>query len=131
MPCRSCDEQEPGTELEMTSTGFDFDDPALESSVRAGLDAVEALLRESVKSDYPFVTETSAHLLAAGGKRFRPLVVLLASQFGDSAAPGVVPAAVVVELTHLATLYHDDVMDEAQLRRGAPSANSRWGNTVA
>src|SRR5438067_2450236 len=115
----------------MSSAGFDFDDPALESSIRVGLDAVEALLRDSVKSDYPFVTETSAHLLAAGGKRFRPLVVLLAAQFGDASAPGVVPAAVVVELTHLATLYHDDVMDEALLRRGAPSANSRWGNTVA
>jgi heptaprenyl diphosphate synthase len=84
-----------------------------------------------VKSDYPFVTETSQHLVAAGGKRFRPLVVLLAAQFGDPAAPGVVPSAVVVELTHLATLYHDDVMDEALLRRGAASANSRWGNTVA
>jgi heptaprenyl diphosphate synthase len=115
----------------MSTAGFDFDDPALESAVRVGLDAVEALLRESVKSDYPFVTETSAHLLAAGGKRFRPLVVLLAAQFGDASAPGVVPSAVVVELTHLATLYHDDVMDEALLRRGAPSANSRWGNTVA
>jgi heptaprenyl diphosphate synthase len=56
---------------------------------------------------------------------------LLAAQFGDPAAPGVVPAAVVVELTHLATLYHDDVMDEALMRRGADSANSRWGNTVA
>ena len=115
----------------MSTAGFDFDDPVLESAVRAGLDAVEALLRESVKSDYPFVTETSAHLLAAGGKRFRPLLVLLAAQFGDASAPGVVPAAVVVELTHLATLYHDDVMDEALLRRGASSANSRWGNTVA
>jgi heptaprenyl diphosphate synthase len=115
----------------MSTTGFDFDDPALEETIRAGLDAVEALLRDSVKSDYPFVTETSQHLLAAGGKRFRPLVVLLAAQFGDASAPGVVPAAVVVELTHLATLYHDDVMDEALLRRGAPSANSRWGNTVA
>jgi len=89
------------------------------------------MLREAVKSEYPFVTETSQHLLAAGGKRFRPLVVLLAAQFGDAAAPGVVPAGVVVELTHLATLYHDDVMDEALLRRGADSANSRWGNTVA
>jgi heptaprenyl diphosphate synthase len=109
----------------------DFADPALEADVRAGLDTVEAMLRESVKSDYPFVTETSQHLVSAGGKRFRPLVVLLAAQFGDPAAPGVVPAAVVVELTHLATLYHDDVMDEALMRRGADSANSRWGNTVA
>ena len=113
------------------TAGVDFSDPALDAAVRTGLDAVETMLRASVKSDYPFVTETSQHLVAAGGKRFRPLVVLLASQFGDPAAPGVVPSAVVVELTHLATLYHDDVMDEALLRRGAVSANSRWGNTVA
>src|SRR5947199_3375684 len=115
----------------MTTAGLDFVDPGLEAAVRTGLDATESLLRDSVKSDYPFVTETSQHLVAAGGKRFRPLVVLLAAQFGEPAAPGVVPAAVVVELTHLATLYHDDVMDEAELRRGAVSANSRWGNTVA
>jgi heptaprenyl diphosphate synthase len=108
-----------------------FGSPVLEREIRAGLVAVEATLRESVKSDYPFVTETSRHLVEAGGKRFRPLLVLLAAQFADPGAPGVVPAAVVVELTHLATLYHDDVMDEAELRRGAVSANSRWGNTVA
>lgn len=106
-------------------------DPVLEAPLREGLEAVEVLLRESVKSADAFVSEAAAHLLAAGGKRFRPLVTLLASQFGDPAAPGVVPAAVVVELTHLATLYHDDVMDEALLRRGADSANTRWGNTVA
>jgi len=115
----------------MNVGGIDFEDAALEATVRTGLDSVEALLRDSVKSDYPFVTETSQHLVAAGGKRFRPLVVLLAAQFGDPAAAGIVPAGVVVELTHLATLYHDDVMDEADLRRGAVSANSRWGNTVA
>src|SRR3954451_15745413 len=113
------------------ATGVDFSDPELETAVRSGLDAVESMLRSSVKSDYPFVTETSQHLVAAGGKRFRPLLVLLAAHFGDPAAAGVVPSAVVVELTHLATLYHDDVMDEAVLRRGAVSANSRWGNTVA
>ncbi|HSF26447.1 MAG TPA: polyprenyl synthetase family protein [Actinomycetes bacterium] len=106
-------------------------DPVLEASLRARLAEVESLLRASVTSDYPFVTETSRHLVDAGGKRFRPLLVLLAAQFGDPDAPGVLPAAVVVELTHLATLYHDDVMDEAALRRGAPSANSRWDNTVA
>jgi heptaprenyl diphosphate synthase len=111
--------------------GLPFASPELEREVRAGLVAVEAMLRESVKSDYPFVTETSRHLVEAGGKRFRPLLVLLAAQLADPGAPGVVPAAVVVELTHLATLYHDDVMDEAELRRGAVSANSRWGNTVA
>jgi heptaprenyl diphosphate synthase len=115
----------------MKSPSFEFDDAELEATIRTGLDAVESMLRAAVKSDYPFVTETSQHLVSAGGKRFRPLVVLLAAQFGDPTAPGVVPAAVVVELTHLATLYHDDVMDEAALRRGAESANTRWGNTVA
>lgn len=106
-------------------------DAALESAIREGLEQVEALMRETTKSDYPFVTETSRHLVDAGGKRFRALLTLLAAQFGDRHASGVVPAAVVVELTHLATLYHDDVMDEAPLRRGAQSANSRWGNSVA
>lgn len=108
-----------------------FDDPVLEATIRTGLDAVEGMLRDSVKSTYPFVTETSRYLMEAGGKRFRPLLVLLAAQFGDPTAPGVVPAAVAIELTHLSTLYHDDVMDEAPLRRGTPSANARWGNTVA
>jgi len=109
-------------------------DPELEASVRKGLDGVEDLLRASVVSDYPFVTETSRHLVEAGGKRFRPLVVLLAAHAGagaDPQAPGVVPAAVAIELTHLSTLYHDDVIDEASLRRGAPTVNRRWGNTVA
>jgi heptaprenyl diphosphate synthase len=106
-------------------------DPALEHALRAGLAQVEAALHDAVKSDYPFVTEASRHLVDAGGKRSRPLLVLLAAQLGDPAAPGVVPAAVVVELTHLATLYHDDVMDEADLRRGAASANARWDNSVA
>src|SRR6478736_391920 len=99
--------------------------------MRTSLAAVEDRLREAVKSDDPFVSEASRHLVEAGGKRFRPMVVLMAAQFGNPDAVGVVPAAVVVELTHLATLYHDDVMDEAPLRRGAPSANARWDNTVA
>ena len=106
-------------------------DPALEEALRTGLAQVEAALNEAVKSDYPFVTEASRHLVDAGGKRSRPLLVLLAAQLGDPAAPGVVPAAVVVELTHLATLYHDDVLDVADLRRGAASANARWDNSVA
>jgi geranylgeranyl pyrophosphate synthase len=105
--------------------------PQLEDDLRQGLESVEKLLRESTRSDYPFVTEASRHLVQAGGKRFRPLLVLLAAQLGDPHATGVVPSAVVVELTHLATLYHDDVMDEAALRRGAASANARWDNTVA
>jgi len=110
---------------------FSAADPQLEARVSQSLDRVEAQLMTAVDSEYPFVTETSRHLVVAGGKRFRPILTLLAAEFGDPDAPGVVPAAVVVELTHLATLYHDDVMDEATMRRGAESANSRWDNTVA
>ena len=119
----------------MTATSLPFGatdlDPVLAAGLELGLDAVEAHLRESVKSDYPFVTEASRHLVDAGGKRFRPLLVLLAAHLGDATAPEVIDAAVVVELTHLATLYHDDVMDEAPRRRGTQSANARWDNTVA
>lgn len=104
---------------------------SLEADLIVGLAAVEDRLRAEIASDYELADITARHLVEAGGKRFRPLLVLLASQFGDPEADGVVPAAVVVELTHLATLYHDDVMDEAPVRRGAQSANSRWGNTVA
>ncbi|AQU67079.1 polyprenyl synthetase family protein [Streptomyces niveus] len=111
--------------------GLSVRDPALEADVLNGLSAVEAGLLEATKSEVPFITEAAQHLVRAGGKRFRPLVVMLAAQFGDPYAPGIVPAAVVVELTHLATLYHDDVMDEADVRRGVDSANSRWGNSVA
>ncbi|GAA1357097.1 polyprenyl synthetase family protein [Streptomyces beijiangensis] len=113
------------------SFGLSVRDQALEADVQAGLTAVEAGLLEATKSEVPFITESAQHLLRAGGKRFRPLLVMLASQFGDPYAPGVVPSAVVVELTHLATLYHDDVMDEADVRRGVASANSRWGNSLA
>ena len=109
----------------MNELGLGRIDERLASALTSRLDDVEVLLRDSLESDFPFVTSASRHLVDAGGKRFRPLLVLLAAQFGDSAAPGVVPSAAVVELTHLATLYHDDVMDEAQLRRGAPSANAR------
>src|SRR3954466_463123 len=108
-----------------------FSGPGREKTIRAGLADVERVLRESVHSEYPFVDKASRHLLDAGGKRFRPLIVLLASHFGDPASSAVVPAAVAIELTHLSTLYHDDVMDEAPRRRGAPSANARWNNTIA
>jgi heptaprenyl diphosphate synthase len=84
-----------------------------------------------VVSEAPFVTEAARHLLRAGGKRFRPLLVLLAAEAADPEPEEVLTAACVVELTHLASLYHDDVMDEAMLRRGAESANARWDNHVA
>ncbi|MCX4780369.1 polyprenyl synthetase family protein [Streptomyces sp. NBC_01264] len=111
--------------------GLSVRDQALETDVQAGLAAVEAGLLEATKSEVPFITEAAQHLVRAGGKRFRPLLVMLASRFGDPYAPGIVPSAVVVELTHLATLYHDDVMDEADVRRGVESSNARWGNSVA
>jgi heptaprenyl diphosphate synthase len=111
--------------------GLSVRDQALEADVQVGLTAVEEGLLEATKSGVPFITEAAQHLVRAGGKRFRPLLVMLAAQFGDPYAPGIVPSAVVVELTHLATLYHDDVMDEAEVRRGVDSANTRWGNSVA
>ena len=111
--------------------GVEFADPVLEQSVRDGLDAVETSLRAAVRSDDEFVAIAARYLVDAGGKRFRPLVSMLAAHFGDATRPEIVPSAVVCEITHLATLYHDDVMDEASVRRGAESANARWDNTVA
>ena len=105
--------------------------PAIDASVSATLETVEESLRANVTSADPLVAEAARHLTDAGGKRFRPLLVALGAQFGDPGAEEIVRAANVVELTHLATLYHDDVMDEAVVRRGAPSANARWGNSVA
>jgi heptaprenyl diphosphate synthase len=110
---------------------FDSVDAELEERIRSGLERVEERLARSVDSDVAFLDEAARYLLEAGGKRFRPLLTLLAAEFGDSSRDEVVSAAVVVELTHLATLYHDDVMDEAAFRRGSPSANARWTNSVA
>ncbi len=104
---------------------------ALAERVGARMERVEALLRTAVAHSDRLADSTSRHLVEAGGKRVRPLLVLLAGELGDGAAPEVVEAAVVVELTHLATLYHDDVMDSAPLRRGAPAAQQVWGNNVA
>ncbi|AWB93508.1 polyprenyl synthetase family protein [Aeromicrobium chenweiae] len=115
----------------MSTLGVSFTDTALEARVLAGVEEVERQLAAAVDSPDRLVAEAATHLLNAGGKRFRPLLVMLAAEFGDPVAADVARSAVVVELTHLATLYHDDVMDEADVRRGAPSANSRWGNSVA
>ena len=113
------------------SVGLTLADPELERSVAVILRDVELVLIDSVRSANPLVTEAARHLVDAGGKRIRPMLVGLAAQFGDPTGREVVTAGAVVELTHLATLYHDDVMDEAPVRRGAPSANSRWGNALA
>jgi heptaprenyl diphosphate synthase len=111
--------------------GIEAIDPGFAVSIRAGLNQVETALRTAVADADPLVAQAAKHLVEAGGKRFRPLVVLLAANFGNPEASAVVQSAVVAELTHLATLYHDDVMDEAPVRRGAPSANARWTNTIA
>ena len=109
----------------------DFSDPALAADIADGLICVEKVLAEAAQTEEALLTEASRHLIDAGGKRFRATLVLLAAHFGDPHDERIVPAAAAIELTHLATLFHDDVMDEAAIRRGLPSANSRWSNTIA
>ena len=108
-----------------------FPEPALDDAVRAGLARVERRLLDAVGQADRLAHDASRHLVLAGGKRVRPMLTLIAGHLGDATRPEILEAAVVVELTHLATLYHDDVMDSAPLRRGAPSAHAVWGNTVA
>ncbi len=115
----------------ITAVPVDFADPALEAEILDDLARVEASLLETAHPDEELFTEAARHSIVAGGKRFRALLVLLAAQFGDPRDPRVIEAAVAIELTHLATLFHDDVMDEADVRRGLPSVNSRWSNSVA
>jgi len=110
---------------------LELSDAALAADIVDGLALVEKSLGEAAQAEEALLAEASRHLIEAGGKRFRATLVLLAAQFGDPHDERVVPAAVAIELTHLATLYHDDVMDEAAIRRGHPSANSRWTNTIA
>jgi heptaprenyl diphosphate synthase len=113
-------------------TPWTITDDALAAWTRRSLDGVESLLRSTLHSPGdPFLTTVATHLLAAGGKRLRPMLVLLAARFGDPDRPAVLRAAAAVELTHVASLYHDDVMDEASTRRGVPSVNAQWSNRVA
>jgi heptaprenyl diphosphate synthase len=106
-------------------------DKALLRSLEQGLELVEVALEEAVSHTDPIAKVTARHLSAAGGKRVRPTLVLLTSLFGDGVNEQIIDASVVVELTHLATLYHDDVMDNAPMRRGVPTAHEIWGNSVA
>jgi heptaprenyl diphosphate synthase len=115
----------------ITAVPVEFLDSALEAEVLDDLAQVEDSLAVTAHPDDELLTEASRHLIAAGGKRFRAMLVLLAARFGDPKDPRVIQAATAIELTHLATLFHDDVMDEALVRRGSPSVNSRWGNSVA
>jgi heptaprenyl diphosphate synthase len=111
--------------------GLEVPDAELERQIRARLNDVEAMLEKVVRSDTDVVTETASYLVAAGGKRFRPMLVLLSGHFGYPTDPRLVRGATAIEVTHLATLYHDDVIDEADTRRGRPSVNAQWGNNVA
>ena len=115
----------------MSLIGIPNLDQQLEAQLLAGMKDVENLIRTQVEGKYGLAVETSRHLVDAGGKRLRPLLTLISSYFGNPKAKGIIEAAVVCELTHLGTLYHDDVMDEAPMRRGVESANSRWNNSVA
>jgi heptaprenyl diphosphate synthase len=92
---------------------------------------VEERLLDAASADDAYLTKIAQHLLLAGGKRFRPLLALLAAEFGDSRDHRPVEAGVSVELIHVGSLYHDDVIDEADVRRGAVSVNANWDNTVA
>jgi len=115
----------------MNQVGIPNIDKQLEASLIIDMKKVEDLMRSHIKGDYPLVVETSRHLVEAGGKRLRPLLTLISAQFGDPTNYDIIKAAVCCELTHLATLYHDDVMDDAVLRRGVISANKKWNNAVA
>lgn len=106
-------------------------DRALLKSLESGLEVVEQNLLVATQHADKIVGASVRHLVAAGGKRVRPTLVLLTAQLGDATKQEIIDAAVVVELTHLATLYHDDVMDDAPTRRGVPTAQMIWGNSIA
>lgn len=108
-----------------------FADRALLSQIENNLELVEAELLEATKHTNPVLQNAARHLVEAGGKRVRPVLVLLASLLGDGATQRVIDAAAIVELTHLATLYHDDVMDDAPTRRGVPTAQHVYSNSIA
>jgi heptaprenyl diphosphate synthase len=107
------------------------DERKLAKAIDSGLELVEAGLLEQMSFTDDLADVTSRYLLDAGGKRIRPVLTLLTAQLGSGNNSSVILAAEAIEITHLASLYHDDVMDEAQMRRGVPSAQSVWGNSVA
>ncbi len=111
--------------------GLEAPDAELEADVRGRLDRVEDALEKAIAADSELLATSAKYLMKAGGKRFRPMLVLLAGHFGDPTDPRLIPGSVALELVHQATLYHDDVIDEADARHGVPSANARWDNTVA
>jgi heptaprenyl diphosphate synthase len=107
------------------------DERKFATAIEEGLATVEAGLIEQMSFTDDLADVTSRYLLDAGGKRVRPVLTLLTAQLGEGNNKAVIAAAQAIEITHLASLYHDDVMDEAQMRRGVPSAQTVWGNSVA
>lgn len=103
----------------------------LASTVEAGLDEVETLLAVELRVGDALADVTSRYLYEAGGKRLRPMLSVLTAQLGTGTNENVVAGAAALEMTHLGSLYHDDVMDGADVRRGVPSAHAVWGNNVA
>jgi heptaprenyl diphosphate synthase len=102
----------------------------------AGMDTdrerIEAAMLASVQTSDAYLTEIASHLIVAGGKRLRPALAVVAGQLaGAAASDDVVRGGVACELVHLGSLYHDDVMDEAETRRGVETVNARWGNLQA
>jgi len=135
MPCRT---RNAGATIPIPDSPerFHVDGPILQNLVPIPrvwdrMAAVEARLDEVTRSDDAFLTEIAQHLLQAGGKRYRPLLAQVAAELGGSDGDRSVEAGVAVELVHLGSLYHDDVIDEAETRRGETSVNHNWNNTVA
>lgn len=107
------------------------EEKALIHSVDAGLDRVEIVLGREVQFGDPIADRPSHYLYEAGGKRVRPMLTLITAQLGEGVTDEVINAAAAIEITHLASLYHDDVMDDSERRRGVPAAQTVWGNSVA
>ncbi len=101
------------------------------SFLNSDLELIEKTLEETVNADSSLLRESSLHLLQAGGKRIRPIFVLLAGKFGHYDLSVIKKAAVSLELIHMASLVHDDVIDDADLRRGQPTIKAKWDNKVA
>ncbi|MFC7391565.1 heptaprenyl diphosphate synthase component II [Scopulibacillus cellulosilyticus] len=99
--------------------------------LKRDLNEIEKGIEEAVTSDHPTLHQAGYELLKAGGKRIRPILVLLASHYGDKDDPAVKKAAITLELIHTASLVHDDVIDNAELRRGKPTVKAKWNNRVA
>ena len=102
-------------------------------SMDADRDRVEAALLNAVRTRDAYLTEIASHLIVAGGKRLRPVMTVAAAQVGGQSpvSDEVILGGISCELVHLGSLYHDDVIDEAETRRGVPSVNARWSNIVA